>query len=274
MSSHIGSFIAQRRKELGYTQQKLAEKLNISFQAVSKWENKSASPDISLLPQIAAILNTTVDTMVGYRHQPFTDYEEKYKNEQYYWGITPNTMCYEIMKLRPPVKPYRVLDIGCGEGKDAVFLAKNGYAVTAFDVAETGIEKARELARYNGVEVDFFVANVNEYKPNVEFDIVFSSGVLHYIPLNKRKSFIDDLKNYTAPSGIHAVNTFVKKPFIEPAPDLEDAEKQVEPWYSGELANYYNDWFFHKNEEMIFDCNSGGILHKHCMDILIAEKKM
>ena len=74
----IGTRIAQRRKELGYTQQKLAEKLNISFQAVSKWENGSASPDISLLPEIAYILNTTVDAMVGYRHQPFTDYEEKY----------------------------------------------------------------------------------------------------------------------------------------------------------------------------------------------------
>jgi len=52
--------------------------------------------------------------MVGYRHLSLTDYEEKYKNKQYYWGITPNNMCYEIMKLRPPVKPYRVLDIGCG----------------------------------------------------------------------------------------------------------------------------------------------------------------
>lgn len=37
--NQIGSFISKRRKELGYTQQKLADKLNISFQAVSKWEN-------------------------------------------------------------------------------------------------------------------------------------------------------------------------------------------------------------------------------------------
>ena len=39
MNHHIGNYIAQRRKELGLTQQKLAEQLNISFQAVSKWEN-------------------------------------------------------------------------------------------------------------------------------------------------------------------------------------------------------------------------------------------
>ena len=273
MNHHIGNYIAKRRKELGLTQQKLAEQLSISFQAVSKWENGTASPDIGLLTPLAHILNTTVDTMVGYSHEAFTHYEEKYKDEQYYWGIAPNTMCYEIMKLRPPVKPYRVLDIGCGEGKDAVFLAKNGYRVTAFDVAENGIEKARELAKHNHAEVDFFVANMHEYKIDIEYDIIFSSGVLHYLPLNKRKEFFDNLKIHTAQGGIHAVNAFVRKPFIEPAPDMEDAEREVEPWLSGELAGYYHDWLFHKNEENIFDCNSSGVPHKHCMDILIAEKK-
>lgn len=270
--NHIGNFIAQRRKELGYTQQKLAEKLNISFQAVSKWENGSASPDISLLPEIAYILSTTVDAMVGYRHQPFTDYEEKYKDEQYYWGTVPNSMCYEVMKLRPPVKPYRVLDIGCGEGKDAVFLAKNGYRVTAFDIADAGLEKAKELAKRHGVVVDFFKANVNEYVPDDAFDIIYSSGVLHYISLDKRKDFFTKLKDCTIASGIHALNVFVEKPFIGMAPDSEEAEKLVEPWHSGELAGYYHDWLFHQSEEIIFDCNSGGIPHKHCMDILIAEK--
>ena len=272
MGNHVGDYITKRRKELGYTQQKLAEKLNISFQAVSKWENGSASPDIYLLPQIAHILNTTVDTMVGYVHMPLTDYEEKNKSEKYYWGITPNEMCYEIMKLRPPVKPYRVLDIGCGEGKDAVFLAKNGYLVTAFDIADTGLEKARELARINHVEIDFFKANVNEYVPAMEFDIIYSSGVLHYISLDKRKALFEILKEHTRSNGIHALNVFVKKPFIDMAPDSEDAERQVEPWYSGELTNYYHDWLLHKSKEVIFACNSGGIPHKHCMDILIAKK--
>ena len=272
MNNQIGDFIAQRRKELGFTQQKLAEQLNISFQAVSKWENGSAFPDISLLPQIAHILNTTVDSMVGYHHLPFTDYEEKYKSDDYYWGVTPNSICYEIMKLRPPVKQYRVLDIGCGEGKDAIFLAKNGYLVTAFDVAETGLEKAKELARKNHVQIDFFKANINEYVLSEEFDIIYSSGVLHYIPLDKRKSFFDGLKKHTKSNGLNVLNVFVSKPFIGMAPDSEEAERQVEPWYSGELTNYYHDWLFHTNEEIIFDCNSGGIPHKHCMDKVIAEK--
>lgn len=272
MENNVGYYIAQKRKELGYTQQNLAERLNISFQAVSKWENGTSTPDIALLPQLAQILNTSVDALVGYNHLPKTIYEEKYRNEEYYWGITPSNLCYEIMKLMPPIKPYRVLDIGCGEGKNAVFLAKNGYNVTAFDIADSGLDKARKLAALHHVQIDFFKADINDYRPPTEFDIIFSSGVFHYAALSKRKRLIDSLKNCTSLHGINAINVFVNKPFIETAPDMEDIEKATEPWYSGELFNYYHDWFFHKNDEIIFDCNSGGIPHKHCMDILIAEK--
>lgn len=262
----------KKRKQLGYTQQKIADYLNVSFQAVSKWENGTAYPDISLLPQLAHILGTTTDTLLGYSAAPVTDYEKRYGNEAYYWGLQPNELCYEIMKIKPPVKPYRVLEIGCGEGKDAVFLAKNGYLVTAFDAAQTGIDKARSLATRHGVQIDFFQADVLDYRPDTSFDIVFSSGVLHYIPRKLRGELIACLKEHTAVGGIHAVNVFVDKPFIAPAPDREPIEVERGSWRSGELQGMYHDWLFHANDEIIFDCDSGGVPHQHCMDILIAEK--
>ncbi len=50
---NIGSVIMNKRKALGYTQQTLADKLNISFQAVSKWENGRNYPEMEMLPLIA-----------------------------------------------------------------------------------------------------------------------------------------------------------------------------------------------------------------------------
>ena len=271
MNHNIGTFIAAKRKELGITQQKLAEQLNVSSQAVSKWENGTTVPDTLLLSQLASVLKTSVDTILGYKAVPITEYEKKYEGQDYYWGITPNRLCYEIMKLKPPVKPYKVLDIGCGEGKDAVFLAKNEYIVSAFDAAKKGLDKAKELARSHHVDVGFFQADINEYELSEEYDIIFSSGVFHYLTPNRREGFIRNLKEHTAMNGIHAINVFVKKPFIEAAPDSEEAELRNEPWYSGELMRYYHDWMFHKYEEEIFDCNSGGIPHKHCMNTMVAE---
>ncbi len=266
-----GEVICKRRKELGLTQNQLAGSLNISFQAVSKWENNSAYPDIEMLPKLAAVLHTTVDALLGYE-SAVTDYDKCYNTEEYYWGLMPNRICYDIMKILPPVRPYRVLDIGCGEGKDAVFFAKCGYAVTAFDIAEQGIEKAKRLAEYNKVDVNFFKADLFDYRLDAEYDIVFSSGVLHFIRQTERKELFDSLKAHTADSGINALNVFVKKPFIEPAPDQTKEEEKGQPWHSGELFGYYHDWLFHTCSEEIFDCNSGGIPHKHCMDTLIAQK--
>ncbi len=269
---NIGKVISEKRKALGMTQQLLAEKLHISFQAISKWENGTSYPDIELLPLLAAVLNISIDALLGYPSQSVTEYDNRYDTEEYYWGLEPNSLCYEIMRMKPPTKPYKVLDIGCGEGKDAVFLARNGYNVTAFDASEQGLSKARELANKCGVKIDFFKADVRNFRLETDYDIIFSSGVFHYIPSVLRGSVIENLKTHTTPNGINVINVFVRKPFIPLPPDIEAEELAAGDWKSGELFTYYHDWLFHKNEEWIFDCNSSGVPHKHCMDVLIAEK--
>ncbi len=266
-----GEIISKRRREMGLTQNQLAKSLNISFQSVSKWENGASYPDIEMLPKLAAALGTTVDGLLGYGSVA-ADYDDRYNTKEYYWGLKPNRICYDIMKILPPIKPYRVLDIGCGEGKDAVFFAKCGYAVTAFDISEQGIEKAKRLAEYNKVEVKLFKADIFDYRPDTEYDIIFSSGVLHFLPRTERENFCGSLKSHTSESGINAMNVFVRKPFINRAPDSTRDEEKRHPWRSGELFGYYHDWLFHTCREEIFDCNSGGKPHKHCMDTLIAQK--
>ena len=64
MSESIGNRISKYRKAKGLTQEGLAEKLGISSQAVSKWENDVSCPDISLLPQICRELGITTDELL------------------------------------------------------------------------------------------------------------------------------------------------------------------------------------------------------------------
>lgn len=65
MENTVGKKIAALRKEKGMTQDDIAEKLNVSPQAVSKWENDISYPDIMLLPKIAQLLDTTVDELLS-----------------------------------------------------------------------------------------------------------------------------------------------------------------------------------------------------------------
>ena len=62
----IGQNIRRKRLERGMTQRELAHHLRVSVQAVSKWENDRAFPDLSLLPDIAKMFGVTLDELFGY----------------------------------------------------------------------------------------------------------------------------------------------------------------------------------------------------------------
>lgn len=63
-STKIGNFITHKRKEAGLTQQQLADKLNISFQAVSRWETGNAFPNVEILCDLATVLRVSVDEIL------------------------------------------------------------------------------------------------------------------------------------------------------------------------------------------------------------------
>ncbi len=81
---------------------------------------------------------------------------------------------------------------------------------------------------------------------------------------------MDNYKLHTSEGGINAMNVFVRKPFIEAAPEKESSSNS---WISGELFGLYHDWRFEICGETVFDCMSGGVPHKHCMDTIIAVKQ-
>jgi tellurite methyltransferase len=186
-------------------------------------------------------------------------YNEKYNQKKYYWGKLPSKICYKVLELYPPHNVVTLLDIGCGEGRNAVFFARNGYTVTAFDLSQQGVEKTKKMTSEAGISIDLFQADLREFRMEKEYDVLFSTGVLHHIPRELR----------TAKNGLNVFSVFVKKPFIEKAPD---AESTAHAYKSGELFTYYHDWKIEYCTEEIFDCMSGGRPHKHAVNRMIARK--
>lgn len=196
-------------------------------------------------------------------------YDEKYFKKEFYWGIKPSPICYKVLEMSSSTKPLSLLDIGCGEGRNAVFFARNGYKVSAFDLSMNGVQKTKALAQTIGVKIDVCVSDILNYKFEKEFNVLFSTGVLQYIPAKKRQAIFDQYKEHTSIDGLNVFSVFVKKPFIEKAPD---GEKSAHYWYSGELLNLYRDWKIEYSVEEIFDCMSSGIPHKHAVNRVIARK--
>ena len=196
-------------------------------------------------------------------------YDEKYSGKSFYWTTRPSNTCFEVLKHMPPDRHLRLLDIGCGEGRNAVFFARNGYEVHAFDISGKGLEKTERLARQAGVSVRTFQADLNQFRLTEPFDILFSTGTLHSCNPSVRVELFENLKDFTTEGGINVFSIFVKKPFIPRAPD---GDANARPWRSGELLTLYHDWKIEWFTEEIFDCISGGVPHQHAVNRLMARK--
>lgn len=198
-------------------------------------------------------------------------YDGRYSAEKYYWGKKPSAICDRIIEMIHPstgFKP-RLIDLGCGEGRNAIYFAKHGFDVVALDISEIGLEKTRKYAEEEQVLVKTVEADIVNYRMAETYDVVFSTGTLHFLPTRVRKKCFENYKTHTSPEGVNAVSVFVKKPFIAKAPD---ADKDVYAYKSGELMGYYWDWEILYTAEEIFDCMSSGIPHKHAVNRVIARR--
>ena len=200
-----------------------------------------------------------------------TQYEACYAGDEYYWGVEPAAFLDELLEIagKDP-KELKALDIGCGEGKDAVYLAERGCTVTAFDITESGIRKTKRLAESRGVSVNAFVADINDFQLEEQFDIVYSTGTVQYLFDDRIAPFFRQVKSLVKVGGYVYFNVFVEKPYLELPPDWDKEEKM---WKTGDLFAHFADWEICRIDEITFEDNSAGILHYHCMDTIIAKRR-
>ena len=88
-------------------------------------------------------------------------WDERYRSDDYVYGTQPN----DFLKANAgAIQKGKVLSLAEGEGRNAVFLAKSGYEVTAVDSSSVGLEKAARLAKENDANIEFILADLNEYQ--------------------------------------------------------------------------------------------------------------
>jgi SAM-dependent methyltransferase len=98
------------------------------------------------------------------------DWNARYARKELLWTAQPNRLfATEVERLGPG----RALDLACGEGRNAVWLAQRGWHVTGVDFSDVALAKAAELAASRGVEVDWVLADVLDHEPAPgAFDLV------------------------------------------------------------------------------------------------------
>jgi len=112
-----------------------------------------------------------------------------------------------LLRLR---RPGRALDLGAGEGSDAIRLARLGYEVDAVEGTAVGADKIGRFARQAGVRVNAIHADARRYVPRGHYDVIISSGMLHYLAPADQRTVLSRLAKASAPGGLIQVLMFTE----------------------------------------------------------------
>ena len=125
------------------------------------------------------------------------DWNCRYEGDELLWTDRPNRF---LVAEAGALAPGRALDLACGEGRNAVWLAKQGWHVTGIDFSEVALEKARHFAEDRGVRVDWVSADLLEYVlPAEAFELV----IVFYLqmPLERLRPILARVAKAITPGG-------------------------------------------------------------------------
>ena len=107
-------------------------------------------------------------------------WEERYRTGSTPWDIGRPDFNLTEMVTEKPIRNCKALEIGCGTGSNAVWLVQQNFSVTATDVSDIAIQKAKERASDAGVKCVFLVSDfLNDEIPGAPFGFVFDRGCFH-----------------------------------------------------------------------------------------------
>jgi tellurite methyltransferase len=184
--------------------------------------------------------------------------------QEYIWGTEPAQLARELAVLLPPRA--RVLDLGCGEGRDSVFFAGQGFEVSGVEISQAGLNKAQRLARERGVSVRWIHADMARLAIRGPFELVYSCGAIHYVPRPDRTRWLQRLQALTSGGGYHGFVVFTDRLIYAEKGEIVD---YFEP---GELSRAYSGWQILRCEQDEITCSQDGTLHRHGIECFVARR--
>lgn len=154
-----------------------------------------------------------------------------------------NPVHSEVLEAMESLSPGNALDLGCGQGRNALFLAQHGFEVTAVDQNELALEILQSIVEQEDLEMTVGLYDINSANLKQSYDLIVSTVVLMFLQADRIPAIIRNMQDQTNPGGYN---------LIVCAMDTEDYPCQVPfsfTFKEGELADYYKDWELVKYNE-------------------------
>ena len=211
----------------------------------------------------AAILLTSTIVLGKQEGRAMSDKERwnlKYEGTTYIYGKEPTVFLKEKLSL---LKKGKALVLAMGEGRNAVYLAENGFDVTGVDISAVGIEKCERLAEERGVVVNSVVADLTDYDMGREqYDLITN---FYFFDKSILPGVIDSLK----PGGIFIFETYSRDHPKHSKFGPKNPNYLVKP---NELLEIFKSLRILYYEDMVTELNEGMHKGKAALIRLIARK--
>ncbi|WP_442600196.1 class I SAM-dependent methyltransferase [Neobacillus sp. D3-1R] len=172
-----------------------------------------------------AILNyeDLLDMLDDFLREPkeFWDnfYEDRTKDIPFFKVKGPDENLVEYFSRG--IAPKKVLEIGSGPGRNAIYMAKQGCSVTALDISENAVEWAKERANEEGENIDFHCVSLFDFEfEKHSFDFIYDCGMFHHLAPHRRLTYLDIIKKALKIDGYFGIVCFNTEGALD-TPDWE-----------------------------------------------------
>ena len=183
-------------------------------------------------------------SMSGVR-RPLSSWEDAYKTVPP-WDVGRPQPAFAELVRAGELSSGRVLDVGCGTGENALYLAGNAFSVTGVDLTSLAIAVARAKAAERKLKVDFQIGNALSLDFNDGiFNNVIDSGLFHTFPDNDRSSYAREVARVLASRGKYFMLCFSEKEPTDWGGPRRVTKKEIESTFSPLFnINYIRDTLF------------------------------
>lgn len=196
-------------------------------------------------------------------------WEKTYRDDNVMtFSIEPNKTLTELEPLLD--KNADILEVGCGEGQNVLYLAKRGFQkIDAFDISEAGIAKLKRLCKLYDVSINAFACDLEKYRFDKKYDLIMSFATLCFVEKSVWKHFICEAKKNTRIGGIHIMHIFTDE--VPASADIADFAIGLA--HNGEIRDLYEDWEVINFQSYVFEDEHPGIpKHLHSVNKISARK--
>ncbi len=134
-------------------------------------------------------------------------YDEAYNKSANYFGSKQNKILTQYHHLIDKAKP--ILDVGAGQGRNSIYLARQGYDVSAFDPSQVGIDIIRQTASQEQLKINTSVSNMEQFAPeNAEFSAILLFGIIQILSWDQINLLLNKIDRWTKAGSLVFIAAF------------------------------------------------------------------